>query len=751
MSGQCLENGMEYGQKVQSKHLRTAICGMLADLFERIDHMAIKEYLLHSFRLKILALVIFPSCLFMLSALVVISVLRTRLSDDVQSVLSEHMNSLYSDVITEYSNEVTGNVSLRIKLITNELKILATAAQTLIDLGEDAQTAGRMLQQYPYYRNDFVYNLQQSWSNIRRGAADMSLSVWGYQHDKPGHIDSVTNDLAATFTALKPFMNAMGRSGAQKGWLYLVGPKTAPFMFMYPWEQMPAIFDKKYKGHNEQNWWDFFFPGMVEEWERWLKEHPGESPDNHDLRTITSFYDDAGGTGTMMTFFYPLWSPARDANKGAVAIDIGVGALAGIVHSAKIGQSGFAFIMSDGGEVLNLTDEQRSLLGVSDQVAKGEGVTRYSTNIFASTIPDIATLKLPPQDEKFRLYTVAGNKAEYYLAVRELTRVYRWNGKSTFPARYFVVVALPRAEVFTIQSAIQKEIATASTSALGMATLAALVIGVLAIALGIHLALRGTKQVHLLMRRMDQLGKGDFHSAVPVIVQDDLGKLAKVFNSMTTDLASSRAQLQNYATSLEGMVAERTKELDAANKRLEDLSQKDGLTGLFNRRHFDETLPLMWRVAQREAKTLFLILFDVDHFKQFNDIYGHQAGDNCLRRVASLALGCAHRPQDMVFRYGGEEFVVLLVGGANDARHVGECIRKTVEAERIPHAGGSCPWLTISLGIASVNDFASSSPAALLAQADAALYRSKRAGRNCTFESQNGELLEEQTWVEQHQ
>ena len=96
----------------------------------------------------------------------------------------------------------------------------------------------------------------------------------------------------------------------------------------------------------------------------------------------------------------------------------------------------------------------------------------------------------------------------------------------------------------------------------------------------------------------------------------------------------------------------------------------------------------------------------------------------------------------MVFRYGGEEFVVLLVGGTNDARHVGECIRKAVEAERIPHAGGSCPWLTISLGIASVNDFASSSPVALLAQADAALYRSKRAGRNCTFESQNGELLD---------
>ena len=421
----------------------------------------------------------------------------------------------------------------------------------------------------------------------------MSLSVWGYLHDKAGNINSATRTSASTFASLKPLMNAMGRHGPQKDWLYLFGPKDHPFMLVYPWAQMAAIFDEKYKGHNEQNLWDFFFPGMVEEWERWLSEHPTESPDSQDMTTITPFYDDAGGTGTMLTFFYPLWTAGRDANNGAVGIDIGVDALAGIVQSARIGQSGFAFIMSDEGEVFNLTEAQRSLLGLSNQVARGEGVTRYSTNIFGSTVQDIATLRLPGQDEKFRLYTVAGKDGEYYLAVREMTRVLRWNGKTTSPARFFVVVALPRSEVVTIQSDIQKEVADASSSALGMATTAALAIGLLALLLGTHLALRATKQVHLLLRRMDRLGKGDFYSEVPVIVQDDLGRLAQVFNTMTSDLASSRTQLQNYATSRENMVAERTKKLDAANKLLADLSSKDALTGLYNRRHFDETLPLM--------------------------------------------------------------------------------------------------------------------------------------------------------------
>ena len=118
----------------------------------------ITEYLQRSFRLKILALVIVPACLFIISALVVISVLRIRLSDDVQSVLSEHMKGLYSGIITEYSNEITSNVSLRIRLITNELKIFAGSAQNLIDMGADGQKAGEDLQKYSFYHNDFVYN-----------------------------------------------------------------------------------------------------------------------------------------------------------------------------------------------------------------------------------------------------------------------------------------------------------------------------------------------------------------------------------------------------------------------------------------------------------------------------------------------------------------------------------------------------------------------------------------------------------------
>ena len=136
----------------------------------------------------------------------------------------------------------------------------------------------------------------------------------------------------------------------------------------------------------------------------------------------------------------------------------------------------------------------------------------------------------------------------------------------------------------------------------------------------------------------------------------------------------------------------------------------------------------MWRVAQREAKTLFLILFDVDHFKQFNDIYGHQAGDDCLRRVASLALVCVHRPQDMVFRYGGEEFVVALPETDGlAAMAIAERLRSLFAAVKTPAPSGETIHCTVSIGISVCNP--DDDETSLIRRADEACYRAKQAGK----------------------
>jgi diguanylate cyclase (GGDEF)-like protein len=175
--------------------------------------------------------------------------------------------------------------------------------------------------------------------------------------------------------------------------------------------------------------------------------------------------------------------------------------------------------------------------------------------------------------------------------------------------------------------------------------------------------------------------------------------------------------------------------LEIANRELQRLASLDGLTGVANRRRFDEYLDVEWRRLAREKLPLSLILCDIDFFKKYNDTYGHQAGDACLRRVADALRFCARRSVDLVARYGGEEFAVILPNTTDvGASLVAEEIRTVVNALEIAHAQSAVSeHVTLSLGVACMQPTVNAPPSILIAVADAALYKAKAAGRNMYF------------------
>ena len=175
-----------------------------------------------------------------------------------------------------------------------------------------------------------------------------------------------------------------------------------------------------------------------------------------------------------------------------------------------------------------------------------------------------------------------------------------------------------------------------------------------------------------------------------------------------------------------------TAKLAAANQRLRALSSQDGLTGVANRRWFDESLEREWRRAQRSDRLLNLALIDIDHFKKYNDHYGHLAGDDCLKRVAGALRERMRRAGDLVARYGGEEFVVIIPEtDARGARALAEELRATVEALGITHAASETgPVVTVSVGCSGTKPQAEKMAWSLVDAADQALYRAKNAGRN---------------------
>src|SRR5512145_1788139 len=165
---------------------------------------------------------------------------------------------------------------------------------------------------------------------------------------------------------------------------------------------------------------------------------------------------------------------------------------------------------------------------------------------------------------------------------------------------------------------------------------------------------------------------------------------------------------------------------------LNELAERDGMTGIYNRRIFDDYVERLWRQSRRESNSVAIIFVDIDFFKVYNDLYGHQAGDDCLKRIARCIARGAKRPFDFAARYGGEEFVLVLYGPPDEyARSVPEQIRRDVLELAIPHAGSQAgKHVTVSVGLAFAKPQTSRSLVGAIQTADEALYQAKREGRN---------------------
>jgi diguanylate cyclase len=202
-------------------------------------------------------------------------------------------------------------------------------------------------------------------------------------------------------------------------------------------------------------------------------------------------------------------------------------------------------------------------------------------------------------------------------------------------------------------------------------------------------------------------------------------------------LQQTQSQLEEYAYTLEMKVAERTVALERANRELYLLANLDGLTGVANRRCFDEYWHKQWYLLAEQQQPLSLILIDIDYFKNYNDRYGHQAGDECLQKVAKTISNVLKRPTDLVARYGGEEFAIALPNTPlSGMLQIVQAIASEVANLNLEHLDSPISdRVTLSLGISCSIPHSDTSFKSAIAIADKALYQAKEDGRNryCVF------------------
>ena len=229
--------------------------------------------------------------------------------------------------------------------------------------------------------------------------------------------------------------------------------------------------------------------------------------------------------------------------------------------------------------------------------------------------------------------------------------------------------------------------------------------------------LRGVS-VLMLAGMATRFGQGDSSArAASKRLPSEFVPLARAFNAMAAQLA------------------QRERELVATNDRLTVIASIDMLSGLANRRGFQSRLDFEWMKAQQHGAELSLLMIDVDHFKLFNDTYGHPEGDACLTKLGETLAGLAADTMGFAGRYGGEEFCLLLPNtDSNRALEIGEQVRSVIESLAMPHCTSSHQIVTVSVGVACTSPNDTQRPGDLIEAADAALYAAKHRGRNTVVE-----------------
>ena len=409
----------------------------------------------------------------------------------------------------------------------------------------------------------------------------------------------------------------------------------------------------------------------------------------------------------------PIYEQQTQELKGVMAIDLTLLQISEFLRSLDISPSGRAFIIERSGKMV-ATSACEAPVVVSNSMIERLKAT-HSEDLFISS----AAQYLEKKFGDFSQIIDDGQFIAYLEDERQFIQVTPFDRHSGLD--WLMVITIPEADFMEhLQANTRTTIILCLTAP------------ILAIGLGLFIDRWICRSIFHLTHAAQAIASGELNQPVKVQRIKELDILAQSFNSMTQRLKTSFKNLEIANANLEQRVEIRTRQLQQINSQLQRLVNIDSLTQIANRHCFDLTLDQQWRVCLREGKPVALIICDVDHFKAYNDLYGHLTGDRCLQQIAQAIDRTIKRPNDLVARYGGEEFAVILPNtNLRGAMYVAEQIKNRVKELQIRHLGSQVnPYVTISCGVTSKVPTQELSPEWLIALADRALYEAKEQGRD---------------------
>ncbi len=500
----------------------------------------------------------------------------------------------------EYLQKHIGNVaqllSIEVSRAEGELATLAAVSQVVVDHRQELGPFVDAAAKAPLFADHLVYHSAGNWAQT--GPDEPStVTVWGYLLDElaadkteetgePGSAGEAAEpptkgELSATRTIRADVMRAIDdtafmdllmppihRYGSRKLQIYFVGPTERPFARFYPTKKLAQTLDTLAPGHNEAMFWDFFFPGLVDGWKKWIGDS-SRFVEPREQITLTSPYYDAAGGGPILTLFQPLWSRDRAHFAGALGFDLTLKGIIDYVEEVQLFGSGFAFLAQDNGNVFAVNEAGRERLGLTSVAASGGGVDIFEQYLGKSTEAATRALVLPTGEEPVFIEVELGGR-NHVVALQRLDPFNTWSGDDEIHEAHWVIgFVVPDEEIYAALTAAEKAVAMSSQEVLALQvgiTLSTLAVVLLWL---IFVSRRLTASLVTLSQGAARIANKDYTVSVPTgsLGDDEVGALTLAFNQMASEI-------REHTENLEGLVQQRTSELEDANREIVGLNER---------------------------------------------------------------------------------------------------------------------------------------------------------------------------------
>ncbi len=488
-----------------------------------------------------------------------------KLSAESTREIEAGLNVANREYLTNHLGDTAQHVNFEFHHAFSDIELVADIAQTVIDHDGELGNMHEALASQPYLKDRFTYHPKTdkggNWAQNAEGEPAV-ISIWGYQLDN-GQIRPEAQRAADRTAYMDLVLPSFKRRGADKLQIYAVGPPAYPYVRLSPYIDLATVFDETSPGHNEKNFYEFFYPGLLKSWQGWVTE-PGGLEKRKSQVTLWPPYNDAGGGGLILTIFHPLWEQDRKAVAGAIGLDLTLNQIVNYVRDVKLANTGFAFLTQADGNVIAVNEQGQKQLGLQSK-AQQQGLELLKRFLKDSTEPEVASIQLPEDETvQYRDNVMIGGEP-HVMVLKRLSPFNTWDNERIATEYWTLGFVVPKREIYASLYAAQRAIEDSRTSIVTSQAFIALG-SILVLMAGVFLiSRRMTGALVALSGGAARMREGDYGVRVAVSSDDEIGQLSVAFNDMA-------AEIQAHTQNLEELVKARTKELEEANKEIMSLN-----------------------------------------------------------------------------------------------------------------------------------------------------------------------------------